>query len=356
LFILDVGRSFKNFVDLAKGTTFDFNSERRLCMNPWSWVQVAETEEAEGLNTFQQELQMLLPIYAKMASPNQSLTQYQTALMAEALTETWNVHGTKNKVDYVQEYLLQIKDQSGVTVDRVAFELGKQLQPFTTNGMYGIYFNGEANISFDNDVIYLELEELKSAPDLRAVVMFCVTSRIMKEMYLTRDRRKLCFIDEAWQLLGDDAETAKFIEEGYRRARKYNGIFGIGTQGIEDAFKNEASRAAYNNADWKIFLRQDEKNFQQLIDSEKISFSPYMQKLIKSLRKINGMYAEMIISSPRGEHLLRHIPDEFSLAMASTNAKDYTRLEQLMKQGKTTIQAIEIMLEEKEQAKKGAML
>ena len=81
-----------------------------------------------------------------------------------------------------------------------------------------------------------------------------------------------------------------------------------------------------------------------------------MQKLIKSLRKINGMYAEMIISSPRGEHLLRHIPDEFSLAMASTNAKDYTRLEQLMKQGKTTIQAIEIMLEEKEQAKKGAML
>lgn len=356
LFILDVGRSFKNFVDLAQGTTFDFNSERRLCMNPWSWVQVAETEEAEGLNTFQQELQMLLPIYAKMASPNQSLTQYQTALMAEALTETWNVHGTKNKVDYVQEYLLQIKDQSGVTVDRVAFELGKQLQPFTTNGMYGIYFNGEANISFDNDVIYLELEELKSAPDLRAVVMFCVTSRIMKEMYLTRDRRKLCFIDEAWQLLGDDAETAKFIEEGYRRARKYNGIFGIGTQGIEDAFKNEASRAAYNNADWKIFLRQDEKNFQQLIDSEKISFSPYMQKLIKSLRKINGMYAEMIISSPRGEHLLRHIPDEFSLAMASTNAKDYTRLEQLMKQGKTTIQAIEIMLEEKEQAKKGAML
>jgi conjugal transfer ATP-binding protein TraC len=353
LFILDVGRSFKNFVDLAKGTTFDFNSERRLCMNPWSWLQVAETEESSGLNTFQQELQMLLPIYAKMASPRESLNQYQTSLLAEALTETWLVYGNQNNVDNVQSYLLQIKDQSGVNVDRTAFELGKQLQPFTTKGMYGNYFNGEANISFENDVIYLELEELKSAPDLRAVVMFCVTSRIMKEMYLSRDRRKLCFIDEAWQLLGDDAETAKFIEEGYRRARKYNGIFGIGTQGIEDAFKNEASRAAYNNADWKIFLRQDEKNFQQLIDSEKISFSPYMQKLIKSLRKENGMYAEMIISSPRGEHLLRHIPDDFSLAMASTNAKDYTRLEQLMKGGMTTIQAIDQLLKDKEEAKRG---
>lgn len=351
LFILDVGRSFKNFVDLAKGTTFDFNSGRSLCMNPWSWIQVAEEEEEGGLNTFQQELRMLLPIYAKMASPKNSLNQFQEALLEEALSATWREYGNENNVDNVQAYLLQIKDQGGQQVDRVAFELGKQLQAFTTNGMYGSYFNGKANISFDNDVIYLELEELKDAPALRSVVMFCVTSRIMKEMYLTRDRKKLCFIDEAWQLLGDDAETAKFIEEGYRRARKYNGIFGIGTQGIDDAFKNEASRAAYTNADWKIFLRQDEKNFQELIDSKKVSFSPYMQRLIKSLRKINGMYAEMIISSPRGEHLLRHIPDEFSLAMASTNAKDYTRLDNLMKGGYTTIQAIEQLLKEKEQEK-----
>lgn len=354
LFILDVGRSFKNFVDLAKGTTFDFNSGRHLCMNPWSWIQVVENEEeGGGLNTFQQELRMLLPIYAKMASPHASLTSFQTSLLSEALTATWEEYGNENNVDNVQAYLLNIKDQSGISVDRVAFELGKQLQQFTTKGMYGAYFNGRANINFNNDVIYLELEELKDAPELRAVVMFCVTSRIMKEMYFSRDRKKLCFIDEAWQLLGDDPETAKFIEEGYRRARKYGGIFGIGTQGIDDAFKNEASKAAYTNADWKIFLRQDEKNFQELIDSKKVSFSPYTQKLIKSLRKVNGMYAEMIVSSPRGEHLLRHIPDPFSLAMASTNAQDYSRLERLMSEGLTTIQAIEVMLKEKEQDKKG---
>lgn len=140
LFILDVGRSFKNFVDLAKGTTFDFNSGRRLCMNPWSWIQVAEEEEANGLNTFQQELRMLLPIYAKMASPRGLTSQFQEALLSEALTATWEKFGNQNNVDNVQNYLLQIKDETGEQVDRIAFELGKQLQPFTTKGMYGIYF------------------------------------------------------------------------------------------------------------------------------------------------------------------------------------------------------------------------
>lgn len=356
LFILDVGRSFKNFVDLAKGTTFDFNSERLLCMNPWSWIEVTNEQNVDsGLNTFAQELKMLLPIYAKMASPYEPLTSYQRSLLAEALTITWEIYGNQNNVDNVQNCLLNMVDETGHRVDRIAYELGKQLQPFTTGGMYGAYFNGEANISFDNDVIYLELEELKDAPELRAVVMFCVTSRIMKEMYLSRTRQKLCFIDEAWQLLDDDEETASFIEEGYRRARKYNGIFGVGTQGISDAFKNEAAKAAYANADWKIFLRQEEKSFQELIDSKKINFTPYSERMIKSLRKVNGMYAEMVISSPSGEHLLRHIPDPFSLAMASTNAKDYTRLEQLQAQGATTIQAIEQLIKEKE-AQEGRLI
>ncbi|MFX6056076.1 hypothetical protein ABTE97_19810, partial [Acinetobacter baumannii] len=79
----------------------------------------------------------------------------------------------------------------------------------------------------------------------KTVVLFGVMNRIMRDMYLSRSQGKIVFVDEAWQLLDDTEETAAFIEEGYRRARKYFGSFGMGTQGIDDAFANDAARAAY---------------------------------------------------------------------------------------------------------------
>ncbi|MFX9054070.1 type IV secretion system protein TraC, partial [Acinetobacter baumannii] len=91
---------------------------------------------------------------------------------------------------------------------------------------------------------------------------------IMRDMYLSRSQGKIVFVDEAWQLLDDTEETAAFIEEGYRRARKYFGSFGMGTQGIDDAFANDAARAAYNSSDWKFFLRQDEQSFEKLLQEK----------------------------------------------------------------------------------------
>ena len=60
----------------------------------------------------------------------------------------------------------------------MAYELAKQLAPFTKDGVYGDFFNGRANISLDADMVGLELEELKNAPELRRVVLFVLTSRI----------------------------------------------------------------------------------------------------------------------------------------------------------------------------------
>ncbi len=236
-----------------------------------------------------------------------------------------------------------IKNESGST-ERVAYELAKQLAPFTKDGVYGDFFNGRANISLDADMVGLELEELKNAPELRRVVLFVLTSRIAHDMYLTRDRKKLCLVDEAWQLLGADKETAEFIEEGYRRARKYNGIFGVGPQGIADAYKTDAAQAAYNNADWKILLRQDRKNLEKLIEDGMVNFSPAVKRMLLSLRTERGRFSEMLISSPNGDSVVRHIPDPFSLLMASTNAQDFNECNALLEQGHSTMEALEIML------------
>lgn len=343
VWVIDVGRSYRNLIALQKGTFLEFTPSTDLCINPFSWVGLDDELD------FKSEMRLLKPMIGRMASPNAPLTEFQYSLIAEAITAVWNDYGQDTNPTRIRDYLKsKIQNESG-GVERVAFELAKQLQPFTTDGVYGSFFNGRANIDLGDDMIGLELEELKNAPELRRVVLFVLTSRIANDMYLSRDRKKLCLVDEAWQLLGADKETAEFIEEGYRRARKYNGIFCVGTQGIEDAYKNDAAQAAYNNADWKILLRQDRKNLEKLIEDGMVSFSPAVKRMLLSLRTEKGRFSEMLVSSPNGDAVVRHIPDPFSLLMASTNAADYNECEALLKQGHSTVDALSIMLQRRGQ-------
>lgn len=338
VWVIDVGRSYQNLIRLQRGTFLEFTPSTKLCINPFSWVGTDSDLD------FKAELRMLKPMIGRMASPNAPLSEFQYALIGEAISAVWKDYGQETNPTRIQSYLLNnIQNEMG-GVERQAYELGKQLAPFTKDGVYGDFFNGRANISLDADMVGLELEELKNAPELRRVVLFVLTSRIAHDMYLTRDRKKLCLVDEAWQLLGADKETAEFIEEGYRRARKYNGIFCVGTQGIEDAYKNDASQAAYNNADWKILLRQDRKNLEKLIEDKVVNFSPAVKRMLLSLRTEKGRFSEMLVSSPNGDSVVRHIPDPFSLLMASTNAQDFSECNALLDQGYSTMQALEIML------------
>ena len=337
VWVIDVGRSYQNLIALQKGTFLEFTPTTRLCINPFSWIGTDSELD------FKAEMRLLKPMIGRMASPNAPLTEFQYALIDEAITQTWKDYGPDTNPTRIRDYLRdKIQDEAGGT-ERIAYELAKQLAPFTADGVFGSFFNGQANISLDDDMVGLELEELKNAPELRRVVLFVLTSRIAHDMYLTRDRKKLCLVDEAWQLLGADKETAEFIEEGYRRARKYNGIFCVGTQGIEDAYKSPASQAAYTNADWKIFLRQDRKNLEKLIEDGVVNFSPAVKRMLLSLRTEAGRFSEMLVSSPNGDAVLRHLPDPFSLVMASTNAADYNECRSLLDAGYSTLEALETM-------------
>lgn len=337
VWVIDVGRSYKNLISLQKGTFIEFNSRSPICVNPFSWVG------ADSEIEFKDELRLLKPMIGRMASPSAPISEFQYALIGESIGAVWADYGPETNPTRIRDHLLTLKNEKGEP-ERIAYELAMQIQPFTDKGIYGDFFNGPATINLNGDMIGLELEELKAAPDLRRVVLFVLTSRIAHDMYLSRDRMKLCLVDEAWQLLGDDKETADFIGEGYRRARKYEGMFCVGTQGIQDAYANKAAEAAYNNADWKILLRQDRKSLDKLIKDGVVDFAPAVKRMLLSLRTESGQYAEMLISSPNGDAVVRHIPDPFSLLMASSKAADFTEVQTLMAAGHSTMDTLEIML------------
>jgi len=223
-------------------------------------------------------------------------------------------------------------------------DLGVQLFPYTSDGPYGKYFMGETNVNFDNDLIVLELEELSAKKDLQAVVMFLLMYRITQNMYLTRDRPKVCILDEAWQLLGAGG-SGDFIESGYRRARKYNGSFCAATQSIADFSLSRAAEAAMNNADWMFLLRQKPESVLALEKTDKLVIDESMKQMLLSVKTQAGAYSEVFVHGGQmGHGIGRVLFDPFSLLLVSSKAEDFEAVRRYRAEGYSITESLEAVL------------
>lgn len=325
--VFDLGRSFQKLVDVNGGQFIEFCYDRPICLNPYSWVVDFKREDVH----------LIKPWAAHMA---QAQGPYEMALIERAVIACYEEYQEKATITDVQKYLMQKCLTHDGKIDEQAYRLGIQLTPFCKGGMYADFFNGPATISMKADLIALELEELSNAPELLSSVLFVMMNRVTFEMYLSRHRRKIAMLDEAWNLLGEGSATAKFIEHGYRRARKYDGAFITGTQSVGDYFKNETSKAAYAFADWKVYLRQDEDTFNDLKRSGKLNIDKSLERMMESLSAQAGKYSEMVVRYPEGTGLVRLVLDPFFLEMASTKAADFNAFKTLKAQGIDTTEAI----------------
>ena len=173
-----------------------------------------------------------------MVSPNAPLDQYQLSWLDIAIRAVWYEHGRQATLTLprrASQDRLQGRGRTSAIRACATWACSSSPSPRTapTDGSSP----APPPLELDRDFIVLELEELKAKKDLQAVVLLMLMYRITREMYLTRERRKLVIVDEAWELLRGVA-TGEFLEAGYRRARKYNGAFITGTQSIEDYTKS----------------------------------------------------------------------------------------------------------------------
>lgn len=331
VFIIDVGRSYEKLCHLLGGTFIEFidKPDWQICINPF-----------DNIDNINEDMEILKPLVAQMCSPSGTLTDHDRSLIEIAIREVWDQLDKSMTITNVAEAL----KSSG---EPVAVRLGAQLFPYTRNGMYGRYFEGKSNVDFGNNFVVLELEELKSRKDLQSVVLFIMMFRITQTMYREdRSRKKVCIIDEAWDLMGG-GNSGKFIEEGYRRARKYGGSFGTLTQSIEDYYKTPASQAALDNSDWLFLLKQKKESIEQLSRSGKLTLDDNMKRVLSSVRTEQGLYSEIFINSPAGSGVGRLIVDPFALLLYSSAPDDWTAIQHYQRLGQSVTESINSVLRDR---------
>lgn len=336
VWIIDVGRSYEKACRHFGGSFIEFTESAALSLNPFTFV-----------TDIDEDMELLQPLLAQMVSPREPLDGFQYSTLGAAIKKVWKAKGSAMRVSDVHDLLATGRlDDESRDDDRRLRDLAAMLHPYTRDGTYGKYFESDATIDFSADFIVLELEELKSKKDLQTVVLLIMMYRITREMYFSRDRKKIVIIDEAWDLLSGGA-TAEFIEAGYRRARKYKGAFMSATQGVDDYYRNPAAKAALDNSDWMFLLRQKQESIEMMDKLGQLTMDDAMKRLLQSLRTEHGAYSEIFIHSPAGNGIGRLIVDPHSLLLFSSRAEDFNAINQKRATGLSVSEAIDAVLRDR---------
>jgi len=326
VWVIDVGRSYEKTCRMLGGTFIEFKPDQRLSLNPFTFIK-----------DFESSLGMLKPLLVVMARPTANASDEEMTFLEKALKAAWDEKGNDASITTVSQWLAKQND-------RVCQNLSHLLYTYTKDGMYGKYFDGPSNIDLNNSFVVLELQELKSKKDLQKIILLVLMYQISEAMYLSdRSQIKSCVIDEAWDLLGGENDSAaKFIETGYRTARRYKANFVTITQSINDYFKNSASRAAFENSDYNIILGQNSESIDQLKASGRFNLNAFSERLFKSLRKTDD-YSECVIKDPVGMSAHRIIFDPYSRILYSSKGDEFEAVNKLVSQGTSLRDAIDIV-------------
>lgn len=329
--IIDKGKSYRNIVEQNGGQRLTFGKDSKLCLNPFTIVDDYEEDE-----------DLLYSLVSTMAALNDPLTDLQTAEVKKVMRATFHQIGRENMlVDHLADALLQHPDP------RVR-DVGTQLHSFTSDGGYGRLFNGKNNYEVNNPLILLELDDLEGRVHLQRVVLLQLMFQIRREMgRLPRGLRKYLLIDEAWELLaGNNAQggfdpVADFVGKAYRQFRKLGGAAITITQSIADYFKNDVTRAIWDNSPHKWLLGQTAEAIESAKREGRLEIGDHGYRLLRGVHTVTGEYSEIFMYTPYGYGVGRLIVPPVTRKLFSTTAKDVGRINELRAQGVPLMDAIE---------------
>lgn len=341
VWIIDAGFSYKKLCGLLGGSFIEFNDEARWDLNPLKFLTDGSRQGSfEGDD--RELLEMVVKILSELMT-SRGLDDYAESILSECVQKTARMavaEGRPPLIDDLREMLMGYRLQG--REERSALEMAAMLQPFAKDGPFAKWFDGTGKpIAFDKALTVLELNGLSSHKRLRSAVLMTLMLSIERAMQTRpKSETKLVCIDEAWDLMGEGA-SGRFIETGYRRARKLNGSFVTATQSIADFFLSETAEAAWRCADTRIFLRQDADSLEALERDGRMARDPWLREAITSLTTVAGAWSEMVVKvGDEPAAIGRLLLDSYSRVAYSTLPHEVDLVNRWQKAGLSLSEAI----------------
>lgn len=345
--IIDIGGSYRKLCTLCSGRYIDIGEEQ-LVLNPFDMGFALDGDDRQSA------ISMAVAIVAEMANAatRKGVSTSEWNLLKSAVQWTIDTGRAEAGIDAVRQWLGQYPVNALSELDRVehlvpaARELAFNLRDFASDGAYGHYFNGPSTFDISTDeFVVLELERLKAMPDLFNVIVMVVVNAVTQELYLSaRDRPRFVLCDEAAQFMtrteGQDlSRLAEAFGQGYRRARKYQGSFGVVLQSMNDLLLFEGTgQVILENAATRFLLQGS--TYDRAVENKILDYSGFVLDLLKSVRNNNPNYSEVFIDSPLGLGIARLVVDPFSYWINTSAPNEVAAFEALIRAGRSPLEAV----------------
>jgi conjugal transfer ATP-binding protein TraC len=324
--IIDQGGSYEKLCEALHGEYVIFDDSRPICLNPFTQVK-----------NIDDELSLLKIIVAKMAAPTEGFGDWQMAQTELAIKQVWDQFGPAMTItDVAESFMRRAEEEAEPRLKN----LGQQLFSFTRHGIFARYFNGPNTLDYNNNLVVLELDQLRSKKHLQQVVLLQLIAQLQAECYLgDRSRKKIIIIDEAWEMF-EDPMVAQFLNGAYRRFRKTQAACVVVTQSLHDLYASASGEAIANNAANVIVLRQNSEAVQSLRKSGRFNIGEYGYRMLESLHTEPGQFSDVLLRSGSSWGVGRFTVDPFSKYLYTTSPREVAALKALRDTGMSVTEAI----------------
>ncbi len=282
--------------------------------SPSSPVKINPFDMSAGTIPNENELgRKILSLTAFLRLVLGTLNAQEAAILDRALKQTYQLKGitddpkTQNLTPPLMEDLYKVL--IGME-EPAAAELAARLERFIKGSLTGI-FSAQSNVDLSNSFTVFSVRDL---PDqLRPLSIHMILDYVWTKIR-GKLKKRLLIVDEAWYLMRNQ-DSADFLVDMAKRARKYYLGLTTVTQDIEDFLVSERGKEIISNSSIQILLKQAPASIDLL--AQVFNLSEGEQRLLMAEGIGQGIFfagsthvAMRVVASPEEHKLITTNPQE----------------------------------------------
>lgn len=255
IIIVDPEREYTNLVKALGGELLYISESSDTHLNP---LEISIEEYNKGEDVVSSKYDFFLSFFETIMG-KQGISPEQKTIIDNCLHEVYRdfLLGNTTEMPTLKDYYdILCKQQS-----EEAKPLYMSLELYVNGSMKTFAY--PSNVDVNNRVVVYDIKDL--GKQLKPLGMMVVLENLWDKIVRNRERgiRTRIYIDEIYLLFRNE-ESANFLFELYKRARKWGGIPTGITQNVEDLLKSDTARSMLSNSEFILMLNQAASDREQL--------------------------------------------------------------------------------------------